>query len=76
MENFKVFDESGDGAIDTKELANVLRSFGQNPTDKEIEELLKDVDSDGSNVLEFDEFVRLMQKTDILYNVNSLETLR
>ena len=63
MVNFKVFDDDDDGAIDKKELGNVLRSFGQNPTEKEINDLLKSLDSDGTNMLEFDEFVQLMQKT-------------
>ena len=58
-----MFDTSDDGAIDRKELGNVLRSFGQFPTDEEIDELLKGLDSDGNNMLEFDEFVRLMQKS-------------
>ena len=62
MENFKVFDDDDDGAIDKKELGNVLRSFGQTPTDKEVDELLRGCDSDGTNMLEFDEFVKLMQK--------------
>ena len=62
-EKFKVFDDDDDGAIDKRELGNVLRSFGQTPTDKEIDELLKGLDSDGTNMLEFDEFVQLMQRT-------------
>ena len=62
-EKFKVFDDDDDGAIDKRELGNVLKSLGQTPTDKEIEELLKGLDSDGTNMLEFDEFVQLMQRT-------------
>ena len=64
-----LFDESGDGAIDSQELGNVLRSFGQNPTRKEIEQLLAELDSDGTNSLEFNEFINLMQKTN---RINSL----
>ena len=63
MKNFKVFDDDDSGSIDKKELKNVLKSFGQTPTDKEIDDLLKGLDSDGSNMLEFDEFVELMKKS-------------
>ena len=63
MKNFKVFDDDDDGAIDKRELGNILRSFGQAPTEQEIEELLKGLDGDGTQMLEFDEFIRLMQKS-------------
>ena len=63
MKNFKVFDDDDDGAIDKKELGNILRSFGQTPSEQEIEDLLKGLDGDGTNMLEFEEFVRLMQKS-------------
>ena len=58
-----LFDDDADGGIDKAELGNVLRSFGQTPTEQEIADLMNELDDDGTNVLEFEEFVRLMHKT-------------
>jgi len=47
-EAFSLFDKDGDGTITTKELGTVLRSMGQNPTEKEIEDMMNEVDTDGT----------------------------
>ena len=36
-EAFSLFDKDGDGIITTKELRTVMRSFGQNPTEAEVQ---------------------------------------
>lgn len=46
-DTFNLFDKDGDGTISTNELAMVMRSLGQNPSDAELESMLKDVDEDG-----------------------------
>ena len=40
----------------------MLRSIGQNPTDKQIEEMIAEVDEDHNNYCEYDEFLLLMSK--------------
>lgn len=50
----------GDGTIDAKELGTVMRSLGQNPTEQQIQDMLNEVDSDGSGSIEFPEFLLLM----------------
>ncbi|XP_022849765.1 calmodulin-like protein 8 isoform X1 [Olea europaea var. sylvestris] len=59
-EAFSLFDKDGDGCITIEELATVIRSFDLNPTEKELEEIINEVDSDGNGTIEFAEFLNLM----------------
>jgi calmodulin len=59
---FNLFDKDGDGNITTKELGTVMRTLGQNPTENELQEMINDVDADGSGSIEFSEFLNLMAK--------------
>nr|XP_034323714.1 neo-calmodulin [Crassostrea gigas] len=61
-ETFNLFDKDGDGTISTNELAMVMRSLGQNPSDAELENMLKGVDEDGNGSIDFEEFVLMMAK--------------
>lgn len=42
-----MFDTDGGGDISTKELGNVMRMLGQNPTREELDEIIEEVDEDG-----------------------------
>ncbi|CAH1262978.1 calmodulin-like [Branchiostoma lanceolatum] len=57
---FWEFDRDRSGTIDGKELINVMRSLGLNPTDLQVVELIDSVDTDGSGTIDFPEFVQLM----------------
>lgn len=59
-EAFSLFDRDGDGSITTKELATVIRSLGQNPTEAEIQDMINEVDTDGNGTIDFREFLDLM----------------
>ena len=59
---FELFDKDGNGKIGLKELGTVLRCFGQNPTEAEIQDIINEVDSDGNGTLDFEEFLALMCK--------------
>merc|ERR1712227_623376 len=61
-EAFVLFDKDGDGTITTKELATVMRSLGQNPTEAELQDMINEVDEDGNGTIEFDEFLSLMAR--------------
>jgi len=62
QEAFTVFDKNQDGTITTKELSTVMRSLGQNPTDAEVQDMINEVDVDGSGAIEFPEFCVMMVK--------------
>ena len=45
-EAFRVFDKNNDGFISTIDLRNILTTLGENFTDEQIEQMLKEADSD------------------------------
>ena len=59
---FEMFDVDGDKTISTKELSTVMRTLGQNPTEEEIETMIKEADNDGNMEIDFEEFCVLMAK--------------
>ena len=61
-EAFSLFDKDGDGTITTKELGTVMRSLGQNPTEAELQDMINEVDQDGSGSIDFPEFLTLMSR--------------
>ena len=59
-EMFKIFDVDHDDQIDTGELGAVMKAMGYNPTQAELEEMIREVDADGNGNLDFSEFLTLM----------------
>lgn len=59
-EAFNIFDKDGDGTISGKELGVVMRSLGQNPTEKQLDELINNLDKDASGTIDFGEFLSMM----------------
>merc|ERR1711934_1048247 len=64
-ELFHRFDKDGDVIFITEELGTVLRSLGQNPTEAELKDLIKEEDTTGSGTLDFQEFRTMMKKKNI-----------
>ncbi|CAO3608359.1 unnamed protein product [Mucor fragilis] len=60
-EAFQLFDKNGDGSVSAAELGVVLRSFGMNPTDAELHDMVSDVDADGNGNIDFEEFLNLVK---------------
>ena len=58
-EAFEMFDRDKDGLINSKELGNILRSLGHDPSDIELNDMISDVDSDEDSKIDFNEFIQL-----------------
>ena len=46
-----MFDKNGDGVITTKELGEVMRTLGENPTETELVHIINEVDIDGNSTI-------------------------
>lgn len=62
-EMFDIFDADNSGAIETKELGDVMKTLGFGElTDEELDELITEFDTDKSGKMEYDEFRYLLKK--------------
>nr|XP_037276736.1 calmodulin-A-like [Rhipicephalus microplus] len=61
-EAFALFDKKGSGTISTKELGNVIRALGQNPTEAELKDMIAEVDTNGNGTVGCSEFIAMMNK--------------
>mmetsp|Transcript_1314 Transcript_1314/g.2033 ORF Transcript_1314/g.2033 Transcript_1314/m.2033 type:complete len:149 (+) Transcript_1314:117-563(+) len=61
-EAFSLFDRDGDGTIDNDELGTVMRSLGHQPTEEEIEDMIREADKDGNGTIDFSEFIEMMPR--------------
>ena len=59
-DTFQVFDKDGNGLISAPELWQVMTILGKNFTNKEIDEMILDVDIDGDGQVNYEEFVAMM----------------
>lgn len=59
------------GCITIDELATVIRSLDQNPTEEELQDMISEVDSDGNGTIEFAEFLTLMAKKTKVYHTHT-----
>ena len=61
-ETFKIFDKDKDGHISTKELGDIMKNLGQNPSEAELQNLVNEVDIEGNGSIDLKEFVGLMAR--------------
>ena len=59
---FNQFDLEGRGSITTKELGPFLKSMGQSYSDKEIQEMIAEVDADEKGTVDFPEILSLLAR--------------
>jgi len=59
---FSAVDTDNDGIIASKQLLQVLRSIGQNPTDTEVQDMINEVDCNGKGTFEFPAFLKMMAR--------------
>ncbi|EDV94923.1 calmodulin-related protein 97A [Drosophila grimshawi] len=61
-EAFMLFDKNQSGRISTRELGNLMRSLGENPTEVELRDMINEVDTSGDGEIDFQEFCQLMSR--------------
>ena len=49
---FRVFDKDDNGTIDTAELRQLMKSIGEDLTDEQIEEMIREADQDGDGSID------------------------
>ncbi|XP_021341388.1 calmodulin-1-like [Mizuhopecten yessoensis] len=59
-EAFNKFDMDGNGSITVDELGLAMRSIGENPSTKEIRQLMEAADLNRNGTIEFEEFVEMV----------------
>ena len=59
---FSSFDHKGVGTIPANRLGNLIRSLGFNPTEDDMIYLIHNADIDSNGVIDFIEFLELMQR--------------
>ena len=62
MDVFNEFDVDKNGHITREELLVVMQQLGQNPTDEELMEMIREVDDDFDGQINREEFMHLMAR--------------
>lgn len=61
-EIFDLVDVDGSGEITKVELGKLMETLGLKPTEEQLDQMMKEVDSDGSGDIDFNEFVAVMSR--------------
>uniref|UniRef100_A0A7N1A196 EF-hand domain-containing protein n=1 Tax=Kalanchoe fedtschenkoi TaxID=63787 RepID=A0A7N1A196_KALFE len=59
---FRYFDRDGDGRVSAGELREYFGSVGEHMSREEAEEVIRELDTDGDGLLDFEDFVNVMRK--------------
>ncbi|KAJ3259789.1 Centrin-1 [Boothiomyces macroporosus] len=65
LKAFKLFDDDDTGAISFKNLKRVAKELGEGLTDEELQEMIDEADRNGDGVIDQEEFLRIMKKTNL-----------
>lgn len=69
-EAFAEFDQNSDGFISKEELLNVMTNFGHMISNDELDAMIKLADNDGNGLVDFKEFLSLMDSNCLVQNVD------
>ncbi|EYB96763.1 hypothetical protein Y032_0147g2596 [Ancylostoma ceylanicum] len=59
-EAFRLYDKQGNGYINVSDLRDILRALDENVSEEELDEMIAEIDTDGSGTVDFDEFMEMM----------------
>jgi len=59
-EAFKVFDKDGQGFLSVAELRHIMSNLGEKLSKEELEELIKEADTNKDGLVNYAQFVKLM----------------
>merc|ERR1712087_530182 len=60
-EAFMVFDRDKSGAVSASELKHVMCNLGEQVTNEEVEDMIREADADGDGELSFEDFLQFLQ---------------
>jgi len=63
-EMFRILDKEKRGEVNTNELRWILKNLGDDLTEADIDDMIADVDTDGSGWVDYNEFSKLMTSDD------------
>ncbi|XP_015922240.1 troponin C [Parasteatoda tepidariorum] len=59
-EAFRMYDKEGNGYINVIDLREILRALDDKLTEDELDEMIAEIDTDGSGTVDFEEFMEMM----------------
>ncbi len=59
-EAFRIYDKQGNGYITTPVLKEILREIDSTLSEDNLDQIVDEVDEDGSGTVDFDEFMSMM----------------
>jgi calmodulin len=59
-EAFRLYDKEGNGYINVSDLREILRALEDNIAEDELDDMIAEIDQDGSGTVDFDEFMEVM----------------
>jgi calmodulin len=62
-EAFRVFDRDNDGIISAAELRHIMTTLGEKLSEDEVDEMIREADTNGDGQIRYDAFVRLMMSS-------------
>ncbi|CAM4808852.1 unnamed protein product, partial [Rotaria magnacalcarata] len=60
---FRVFDKNGNGFIKVAELRYVMTTLGEQFSDHEVDEMLREIDIAGNGIIRYEELVKVVMET-------------
>lgn len=70
-EAFRLYDKEGNGYIKTTDLREILRALDDKLTEDELDEMIAEIDTDGSGTVDFDGESVLKERLTFLFLVFS-----